>query len=145
MQISERGIALIKSFEKCRLTAYLPTPNDRWTVGYGHTGPDVTEGTVWTQQKADFELLLDIGRAELGVETSVTVPMTQGEFDACVSLAYNIGVAAFRDSTLVRLLNAGDHEGASLQFKRWNKQKGVVLAGLTRRRAAEAELFEGTA
>lgn len=142
MNISERGLDLVKSYEKCRLVAFKPTPNDVWTIGWGHTGPDVDQHTVWTQQQADDGLVKDIGTAERCVNACVTVPMTQGEFDACVSLCYNIGCDAFRKSTLVKLLNASDYDGAAAQFARWNKQAGIELAGLTKRRADEVELFE---
>lgn len=145
MNISDKGLDLIKSFERCRLVAFKPTPNDVWTIGWGHTGPDVDQHTVWTQQQADEGLVKDVAIAERCVNGCVTEEITQEEFDACVSLCYNIGCDAFRKSTLVKLLNAGDHDGAAEQFPRWNKQAGMELAGLTRRREAEKELFEGTA
>lgn len=144
MKTSERGLDLIKSFEQCRLDAYLPTPDDVPTIGWGHTGDDVHMGQRWTQEQADFALTQDIQRFERAVEEAVTVELTQHEFDACVSLAFNIGTGAFRTSTLVKMLNAGDKAGASAQFERWNKQAGKVLAGLTRRREAERDLFETT-
>ena len=142
MKLGERGAELIKNYEKCVLRAYLPTPDDVWTVGWGHTGSDVIEGTVWTQEQADESFLRDVERFEVCVNKAVTVPLQQNEFDACVSLAFNIGCAAFGKSTLVRLLNESDYDGAEAQFARWNKQAGKELAGLTRRRTAEAALFE---
>lgn len=145
MNISARGIDFIKGFEKCRLVAFKPTPNDVWTIGWGHTGPDVDQHTVWTQQQADDGLVKDLAGFERCVNGCVSVPMTQGEFNACVSLAYNIGSDAFKKSTLVKLLNASDYEGAAAQFKRWNKQAGIELAGLTKRREGEVEMFEATA
>src|SRR5712691_259206 len=145
MQISERGLELIKNHEKCRLTAYLPTRNDVLTIGWGHTGHDVQKDTVWTQQQADDALVVDLGAAENCVEKHVLAELTQFEFDALVSLVYNIGCWAFKGSTLLRLLNAGDYDGASAQFPAWNKQNHVELAELTRRRAEERELFEATA
>ena len=145
MNISERGLDLIKEFETCKLDAYMPTPDDVPTIGWGHTGTDVQMGLRWTQDQADAALAHDIKRFEKGVENAVTVPLTQHEFDACVSLAFNIGTGAFKGSTLVKLLNASDYDGASLQFARWTKQAGKTLAGLVRRREAERELFEVTA
>lgn len=142
MNISERGLTLIKSFEKCRLAAYKPTPNDVWTVGWGHTGPDVDQHTVWTQQQADEGLVNDVSTSERCVSDCVTSELLQVEFDALVSLCYNIGCKALRESTLVKLLNDGDYEGAAGQFHRWNKQAGHELAGLTVRREAERKLFE---
>ena len=145
MNIGERGIALIKEFETCKLDAYMPTPDDVPTIGWGHTGADVQMGMRWTQEQADAALASDLKRFEKGVNDAVKVPLTQPEFDACVSLAFNIGTGAFKGSTLVRLLNASDFDGAALQFARWNKQAGKELAGLTRRRLAERELFDSTA
>jgi lysozyme len=145
MNVSERGLDLIKAHEKCRLTAYMPTRNDVLTIGWGHTGPDVQKDTVWTQQQADDALLADLASAENCVEKHVLVELTQFEFDALVSLVFNIGCGAFKGSTLLRLLNAGDYDGASAQFPVWNKQNHIELAELTRRRAEERELFEATA
>ena len=140
MKTSEEGRALIQSFEQCRLRAYLPTPDDVWTCGWGST-QGVTEDTEWTQEEADARFEDDLAVYEKCVEESVDVELTQAKFDACVSLAFNIGRKAFKDSTLCRLLNAGDYEGAKAQFSRWNKQAGKVVNGLTRRRAAEAQMF----
>lgn len=145
MNISERGVALIKSFEQCRLVGYLPTPDDVPTIGWGHTGAEVKIGTVWTQEQADQQFTVDVERYEKCVNDTVTAALTQFEFDACVSLCFNIGTGQFKSSTLVKKLNAGDHDGAAAEFRRWNKQAGKELAGLTRRRAAERDLFEATA
>ncbi len=145
MQISERGLELVKAHEKCRLTAYMPTRNDVLTIGWGHTGLDVHKDSVWTQQQADDALLADLTHAELCVTRHVSAELTQFEFDALVSLVYNIGCVAFKGSTLLRLLNAGDYDGASAQFSAWNKQNHIELAELTKRRAEERELFEATA
>ena len=145
MNISERGLQLIKEFEQCRLVGYLPTPDDVPTIGFGHTGPEVQIGMHWTQEQADFALAQDIKRFEKAVTDAVTAELTQHEFDACVSLAFNIGTGAFKGSTLVKKLNDSDYDGAALEFARWNKQAGKVLAGLTKRREAERELFEATA
>lgn len=139
MKIGPAGLALIKSFESLRLEAYLPTPDDVPTIGYGHT-EGVQMGDVWTEAEADAALLEDVAKFEACVEKAVNVPMRQNEFDACVSLAFNIGCKAFRDSTLVRMLNDGEN-GAADQFLRWDKQAGKRLRGLTRRREAERDLF----
>ena len=145
MKTSDQGREFIKSFEKCRLVAFKPTPNDVWTIGWGHTGPDVDQHTVWTQQQADDGLVKDVGVAERCVSSCATVELTQCEFDACVSLCYNIGCENFKKSTLLKMLNDSNYDGASEQFARWNKQAGLELEGLTRRREAERELFEATA
>ena len=99
-------------------------------------------GDTCTQEQADAWFLEDVAWAEECVNKAVTALVNQQEFDALVSLCFNIGCAAFGKSTLVKLLNEDDYDGASAQFKVWNKQAGKELAGLTRRRAAEAELFE---
>ena len=144
MKLGSAGEALIKSFEQCRLEAYMPTPHDVPTIGWGKTR-GVAMGDTCTQEQADAWFLEDVAWAEECVNKAVTALLSQQEFDACVSLCFNIGCTAFGKSTLVKLLNAGDYDGASDQFRRWDKQDGQVLAGLTKRRAAEAALFEETA
>lgn len=141
MKLGEKGAALIKSFEKCVLRAYLPTADDVPTIGYGHT-KGVQMGDTCTQEQADAWFLEDVAWAEECVTKAVTSQLTQNEFDALVSLCFNIGCGNFGKSTLVKLLNSGDYDAASLEFRRWDKQRGTVLAGLTRRRAAEERLFE---
>jgi len=132
---------LIKSFESCRLDAYMPTKNDVPTIGWGTT-KGVKMGMRWTQAQADAAFAAEL--AEFGAQVASrlgSAPTTQGQYDAMVSLAYNIGVGAFGDSTLLKLHKAGDYVAAAAQFARWNKQAGVVLNGLTRRRAAEAGMY----
>ena len=141
MNIGDAGLALIKEFEQCRLRAYKPTPEDVWTCGWGST-KGVTADTVWTQEEADAHFLEDIAWVEKCVNGAVTLPLTQNEFDACCSLCFNIGCSAFKGSTLAKKLNTSDLVGAEAEFKRWNRQAGKELAGLTRRRAQEAVLFE---
>lgn len=143
MNISDNGISLIKRFEGCVLTAY-PDPgtgDDPWTIGYGHTGPDVRPGLTITQERAESLLRADLKRFEAGV-ASHALPCSQGQFDAMVSLAFNVGLKNLFGSTLLRLHKAGDHAGAAEQFKRWNRAAGRILPGLTRRRAAEAILYQ---
>lgn len=139
MQISQAGLDLIKKFEGFEPEAYL-CPAGIWTIGYGHTG-DVAEGQTITEEEAEELLRHDVAFAEDAVTDYVEGDLTQGQFDALVCFVFNIGAGAFRDSTLLRLLNQGDSEGAAEQFLRWNKAGGKVLAGLTRRREAERELF----
>ncbi len=145
MNIGPEGIALIKSYEKCRLRAYLPTPADRLTIGWGHCGSDVEEDTVWTQEQADAAFLKDIEWVQDCLDANIHVPITQHEMDALASLCYNIGCEQFKKSTLVRLINDSNFDDAGAQFLRWNKQSGQVLSGLTARREAEKLLFEGPA
>lgn len=145
MTPSKKITEFIKGYEKCRLTAYMPTPNDRPTIGWGTTGPDVKLGMTWTQAQADARFADDLARFANGVEKLVgKAPTTQAQFDALVSFAYNCGLEALKTSTLLREHMSGDYEGAAGQFSRWNKQKGRVLNGLTKRRAAEAAIYRGT-
>lgn len=142
--MSPQGLQVLKYFESCRLAAYWDATGKVWTIGWGHTGPGVREGLVWTQAQAD-QALRDRLADEFvpGVLAAITRSMTQGQFDAMVDLAYNIGVAAFQGSTLVRKFNAGDIQGAADEFPRWNRSGGKVLLGLRRRRAADRALFLG--
>ena len=141
--INEAGLALVKEFEGCRLTAY-PDPGTGgapWTIGYGST-KGVTPGMTITEEEAERRLRDDLEAAEQCVERSIKgVILTDDEFSACVALSFNIGCGAFSGSTLARKLNAGDREGAALEFRRWSNAGGKVMAGLVRRRAAEAQLF----
>jgi lysozyme len=142
---SQRCATFIKGFEQCRLAAYLPTPDDVPTIGWGTT-KGVRLGLVWTQAQADAAFAADL--AYFGAKVAALLngsPTTQGQYDAMVSLAYNIGATAFGNSTLLRMHKAGDFTGAALQFPRWNKQAGKVLNGLTRRRADEAAMYRGEA
>ena len=109
--------------------------------GYGTTA-GVKQGQTITKERADELLREDVARFEAQVLRLVKVPLTQGQFDALTSFVYNLGAGNLGNSTLLRLLNAGDYKGAAAQFDRWNKAGGKVLAGLVRRRAAERALFE---
>lgn len=135
-----KNVDVIKKHEGLRLEAYLPTPNDVWTIGYGHTHT-TTKGMRITEAQAEKLLYRDLAWAEDAVNDFVSVPLTQDQFDALVSFVFNVGAGAFVKSTLLRLLNSGDYKGAAQQFLRWNRQKGKVLNGLTRRRQEEMELF----
>ncbi|MCP1292527.1 lysozyme [Chromobacterium sp. S0633] len=140
MNISANGVKLIQQFEGLRLKAYQDAVGV-WTIGYGHTGPDVTPGLVISQAQADALLARDLNRFETGVSRLVQVPLNQNQFDALLSFSYNLGLGSLQNSTLLRLLNQRDYAGAAAQFPRWNKAGGKVLPGLTRRRAAEQALF----
>jgi lysozyme len=134
-------LTITKQSEGCRLTAYQDSAGV-WTIGWGHTGPEVHEGLVWTQAQADAQLLKDMALAEANVRAVVQIPLTKDEFIALCDLAFNIGTGNLDGSTLLRLLNAGDIDGAIAQFSVWNEAGGRVLAGLVKRRAAEAALFK---
>jgi lysozyme len=140
VKLSDQGLALIKAFESCRLKTY-PCYAGVPTIGYGHTGPDVTEGLEITQEEADMLLRLDVARFERCVER--TCPQaTQSQFDACVSLAFNIGESAFARSSVARLHKAGRYPEAQQAFALWNKVKGKVVGGLVTRRACEAGRYD---
>lgn len=144
MNLSSNGIAVAHYFEQCELIAY-PDPGSTdgkpWTIGWGHTGPEVVPGLTWSQAQADAAFVADIAKFERGVTGLVKVPLTQGQFDALVLFHYNTG--ALGTSTLLRMVNAGDLTDARAQFARWNKNDGKVMRGLTRRRAAEEALWLG--
>ncbi|EMN8763528.1 glycoside hydrolase family protein [Serratia marcescens] len=144
MKISDDGMALIKRFEGLRLQAYQDSVGV-WTIGYGWTQPvagrKIGAGMAIDATTAERLLLCGIAQFEQGVERRVTVPITQGQFDALVSFAYNLGLRALENSTLLRRLNAGDRQGAADEFGRWVNAGGVQLDGLVARRAAERALF----
>ncbi|WP_313489196.1 lysozyme [Stutzerimonas nitrititolerans] len=140
MQTSQRGIDLIKTFEGLRLAAYDDGVGVQ-TIGYGHT-KGVKPGMTITADQAVQFLREDLHGAERDVERYVTVHLCQHQFDALASLVFNIGGTAFRDSTLLRKLNAGDYAGAAVQFDRWVHGGGKILPGLVKRRAAERAMFE---
>lgn len=143
MKLNQKGLDLIKSFEKCRLKAY-PDPGTGgapYTVGWGQTGPDITKDTVWTQEKADRRLGQHLATLVSDLENRVS-GLNDNEFSALVSLVYNIGIGHFKYSTMLKLIKmkAPKSEIAD-EFLKWNTSGGRVLDGLTRRRAAERKLF----
>jgi len=142
MKTGVKGRELIKSFESLQLKAY-PDPatgGKPWTIGWGHT-KGVKPGDQITQVQAETFLAEDLSVFEAAVSAAIKRPMTQNQFDAMVSLAFNIGGANFASSTLVKKFNAGDVQGAADQFPRWKNADGKEMKGLVRRRAAERELF----
>ena len=143
MKISNTGIKLIRGFEELRLKAY-DDGVGVWTIGYGTTvinGVAVKKGDTCTLEQAKAYMAQDLKKFESAVNTAVKVPLNQNQFDALVSLTYNIGIGAFKDSTLLKKLNAKDYAGTAAQFPRWNRGGGRVLNGLVKRRKIEMELF----
>ena len=144
MQTSDKGIALIKQFEGCKLTAYQDSVGV-WTIGYGWTQPvdgkPIRAGMTIKQETAERLLKTGLVSYESDVSRLVKVGLTQGQFDALVSFTYNLGARSLSTSILLRKLNAGDYAGAADELLRWNKAGGKVLNGLTRRREAERALF----
>lgn len=138
MEISDKGLSLLIEREGKRNAAYKDTVGV-WTIGVGHTGPEVHEGLVWTDEQVADALKKDIHRFEICVDMAVKVPLVQHQFDALVSFAFNVGQGAFSSSTLVRKLNEKDYEGAAVQFDRWH-----IPPEITSRRNGEREQFRGT-
>lgn len=140
---SDKGKKFITREEGERLSAYRDAVGV-WTIGVGHTGwvdgHPVKEGMKITAEQSQAILSMDLHHAEHAINENVVVPLQQHQFDALVSLAFNIGVGAFRRSTLLKLLNAEDYLGAGKQFLRWKNAGGrPILLG---RRRREKRLFE---
>lgn len=147
MKTNDAALALICEFEGF-MPRWYRDPVGVWTIGYGHTDsagyPRYADdkGLVLTEADARTILARDLGQYERAVSEAVKVSLNENQFGALVSFTYNLGAGNLRSSTLLRKLNAGDYAGAAAEFGRWNKAGGRVLAGLTRRRAAERALFE---
>lgn len=141
------ALPLIKQWEGCKLEAY-PDPASGgvpWTIGYGATGPDIVRGTVWTQEQADADLADRTEHINAFVTQAIRVRITAQQRAAMISLTYNIGTGSFMHSSLLTAINDADYGRACGQFGVWILAHGRPMAGLIRRRAAEAELFaDGT-
>jgi lysozyme len=137
--MSSAGIQHLKEFEGVELRAYQDV-GGVWTIGFGHTR-NVKAGDRITLAQAEELLRIDLKTFERCVNRLVTVAIHQLQFDALVSFAYNIGCGALERSTLLSMLNSGDHSGAAEQLLRWNKVQGKVVRGLTRRRESERLMF----
>ena len=139
MNYSLNGLHLTEQFESCKLTAYQDSKGV-WTIGWGHTA-GVIPGMTCTQEQADTWLQEDIQWAAREVNRLVTVPLTQGEFDALTDFTFNLGCGNFEHSTLLALVNKNDMTDAINEFQKWDKCGGQVVAGLLRRRESEAQEF----
>lgn len=137
--INQSGVDLIKDYEGLHLTPYR-CPAGIWTIGYGHTRT-VKNGMTITQEEADQLLASDLQIVATAIHRLVTVPLDENQFAALVSFAFNVGVGNFENSTLLKLLNRGWYDQVPAQLMRWVKSNGEVLGGLSRRRAAEAKLW----
>lgn len=146
--VPKSALDLIKQFEGCKLTAY-PDPGsggDPWTIGYGSTGPGIKRGVTWTQAQADARLEGDVRYFADGVRGLLAgAPTTDNQLGAMTSLAYNIGISAFANSTLLKRHRAGDHAGAAQQFLQWVNAGGKRMQGLVNRREAERRVYLGRA
>lgn len=140
MRISQKGVDLIKHYEGCKLKAYKDIVGIL-TLGYGHTGSDVHEGQVISQDEAESLLRLDLEKFEKGVNYLVTSDITQNQFDALVSFTFNLGIGSLSYSTLLKKVNASDFDSAKKEFLKWDMAGGKHVNGLLIRRTAEAFLF----
>jgi lysozyme len=138
-EVNQACLDIIKKWEGCKLEAY-DDGGGVWTIGVGHT-KGVQKGDTITELQADDFLQEDLSDATAGVQNAVKVMLSDNQFAACVSLAFNIGSGGFAGSTLVKKLNASDYIGAANEFPRWNKDNGVEVKGLTYRRYGEQQLF----
>jgi lysozyme len=143
LSLSGMGLVAIVMNEGYNSTAYIPIKGDVATIGFGST-KGVKLGDKTTPQDALKRALTDINKFEGALKQCVKVPLTQGEYDAYISLSYNIGSFAFCNSTLVKRLNAGRYEDACNEILQWDRFKGQKLAGLTKRRTEEYHLCLGS-
>ena len=144
MNITHDGLALIRRFEGFRAKAYLDAAGV-WTIGYGHTSaagaPHVRSGMKITRKEGERILGRDIAIFASGVQSLLARPLSESQFSALVSFAYNVGLENFRKSSVLRAVNAGDFAAVPRRLSLWVKCRGRVLSGLVRRRAAEAAMF----
>ena len=139
---SDTGLALTRSFEGLRLEAYQDSAGV-WTIGYGHTGPEVHRGQCISEIEAEALLRSDLASAVRAVRKAVQVEVAQHQFDALVDFCFNTGRGSFLGSSLLRYVNQCEFDSAAVQFGLWVHAAGNVIPGLVRRRAAEAALFSG--
>jgi lysozyme len=146
--MDDQSANLIKKFEGLRTKAY-QCPAGKWTIGYGHTGPEVHKDVTCTAEEADRMLQDDINKASNCLRAGVDVPLNPNQWAALISFIFNVGSEAFYSSTLRQELNRGNYIAVPFQLRRWNKatdpQTGerVVVPGLMKRRIAEAEVWLG--
>lgn len=135
MKMSSAGLKALMDREGVRLMAYKDTKGI-WTIGVGHTGPEVKQGLSWTTEQVMDALQTDVSYAESAVNSGVKVKLTQNQFDALVSFTFNVGAGAFLKSTMLKFINKNDFEGAAQQFNRW-----VIPPEVTGRRMSEKKQF----
>lgn len=141
-EYSSTGFALTRSFEGLRLEAYRDSAGV-WTIGYGHTGPEVHRGQCISEIEAEELLRADLSSAVQNVRRALRVNLAQHQFDALVDFCFNVGCGSFRGSSLLRDVNQSNFDTAAVQFGLWVHAGGKVVQGLVRRRAAETALFSG--
>lgn len=131
---------LIREFEGLRTRSYLDS-HSKWALGYGETGEHITEGLTITPREAEVWLDNRIYQISGEIRKAVTVPLTQGQFDALVCLVYNVGITAFRHSTLLKFINQDKPYDAAGELLKWNHSQGHEIPGLSERRRREYQLF----
>lgn len=139
-ETSEKGMNLIKKREGLELSTYLDLGGVP-TIGYGHTGVDIYPGKRITKIQADNYLKEDLKRFEIAINENVKVNLTQNQFDALVSFVYNVGITAFKNSTLLERINEGDFRSVGTELMRWSKVDGQITNGLINRRQSETYQF----
>ena len=142
-KITQDGLDFIQDVEGCKLYAYLDT-GGVWTIGVGHTGPEVVKGLTCSMEQALQWLKEDSEEAQEAIRQSVEGLLTQNQFNALVSFVFNVGVSAFSKSTMLKFINKGDFDGAAKEFTKWNKDNGKEVLGLSKRRILEQSVFEKT-
>ena len=135
MKMSDKGLVALQQREGTRLVAYQDVKGI-WTIGVGHTGPEVKQGLVWTMVQGLDALRLDVGKAEDCINSVVGVELTQNQFDALASFIFNVGVGAFKASTMLKKINAKDFTGAIKEFDKWH-----IPPSITGRRNSERVQF----
>jgi lysozyme len=138
MKMSENGLITLREREGARNKAYQDVKGI-WTIGVGHTGPEVVKGLYWTDEQIEAQLALDVQKAEECILNNVRVGLTQNQFDALCSFIFNVGTHAFEQSTMLKLINKGDFDGAAQQFNHW-----VIPISVTSRRMSEKAQFSQT-
>jgi lysozyme len=141
MTVLDSACTFIKQFEGCCLSAY-KDPDGVWTIGWGHTGPEAVPMRTWTQQQADDQLAADVGQHQQQLlAASPSIAALFYEQVALIDFVFNEGIGRYEMSTLKKLVDAGNFEQAAEEIQKWVYGNGVKLAGLVRRRAAEASLL----
>ena len=141
MIFNDAGLKLIREFEGCALRSY-QDQKGIWTIGWGHTGPEVGPNLVWTQDQCDTQLDTDIQiRVQSVISALSNQTINANQFSAIVSFTYNEGIGHLLQSTLLHCINTYHTDDAANEFEKWDKCDGVDDPGLLRRRQAEKALF----
>lgn len=140
MSAIDIAAGLVRQFEGCKLTAYRDG-GGVWTIGWGHTGPDVHEGLIWTQAQADAALVTDLQTAAIAAHSLLKTPLTDKQLGALISLCFNVPVSDLRTSLLIPAINDGRWADAVRQWVRWDHDNGKEVKGLLRRRLVEASTY----